>query len=391
MVTVFVSFDGDAIGQKVGRATLTDDVDEVRRVDQAIQKGNEVWKSWALSCGGSVVELGGDEGRLEVPASALSDLEGIRATYSSAVGATVSVGLGRKLSQSAKALMAAKLRGKNRTVMYDESVEKEIAAAQEKTEQQKIGEEYLQKDEGSAGAAVHGHRGRAGAKAPSRDHNEHSEGAEAEKAAEVPSAGPKVAAPDFESKFRALADTQDAQDQKARAKTGADIAGLKAQMADALENLRKQLPMLQQLKSAYPDAYKSILGLVQSTIALGRQLDQQESADPDTMEKSEKCGLNADDCLDDECLEHKEELDPSEPPLPGDTLDKGILPPHATTHRKLALPVGSQHNGEVKVSHADGKSSWKSVRAGQIQGQERDAPFGGQNSHPVSSREPGSK
>ncbi len=87
----------------------------------------------------------------------------------------------------------------------------------------------------------------------------------------------------------------------------------------------------------------------------------------------------------------KTEMEPDEAPPAEDVLDKGALPPHATSHRRLILPSGTIHNGEIKVTHADGKSSWKGVRAGQIQAQEPDAPYGGSNSHAVSSREPGSR
>jgi len=60
-------------------------------------------------------------------------------------------------------------------------------------------------------------------------------------------------------------------------------------------------------------------------------------------------------------------------------------------HHFSALPVGTLLNGKIKVLHADGKSGWKGVRAGMIQGQERGAALFGENSHPVSSREPSSK
>jgi hypothetical protein len=147
---VFVSWDGDSIGQRVGRATLSDDVEEVRKVDQAIQAGNEVWRGWALSHGGSVVEIGGDEGRIQVPADALDELPGVCETYKTAVDATVSVGVGKKLSESAKALLAAKIRGKNRVVLYSKDVEKELAEVKDKPEEKKVAEEYL--DEPANGA-----------------------------------------------------------------------------------------------------------------------------------------------------------------------------------------------------------------------------------------------
>jgi hypothetical protein len=43
---VYVSFDGDSIGAKVGRASLANSEDEIRRISQAIERGNEIIKSW---------------------------------------------------------------------------------------------------------------------------------------------------------------------------------------------------------------------------------------------------------------------------------------------------------------------------------------------------------
>ena len=54
---VYVTWDGDKIGRMVGRARLADDVAEVRRVDRAINAGNELWRSYALKHGGSVIEI----------------------------------------------------------------------------------------------------------------------------------------------------------------------------------------------------------------------------------------------------------------------------------------------------------------------------------------------
>ncbi len=70
---------------------------------------------------------------------------------------------------------------------------------------------------------------------------------------------------------------------------------------------------------------------------------------------------------------------------PKETLDKGGLPmPGAPAHSHLNLPSGSTLNGKVKVTHEDGKQSWKQVAAGQIRSQD---PAG----HPTSSRSPSSK
>ncbi len=117
-VNVFVSADGDGIGRLIGLARLNDDVAEVRRIDQCISSGNKIFESFAMRCGTSVIESGGDEIAFVLPADKLSELPAIAEQYAQAVGATVSVGIGMKLSESSKALMVAKLRGKNRIVLW---------------------------------------------------------------------------------------------------------------------------------------------------------------------------------------------------------------------------------------------------------------------------------
>lgn len=277
---VYVSWDGDAIGQRVGRATISDDVEEVRRVDQAIQAGNEIWRNWALAQGGSIVEIGGDEGRVEVPASALADLPQICETYKTAVDATVSVGLGRKLSESAKALMAAKLRGKNRVVLYDQSVEQTLAEVKEKPEQQKIAEEYLNEFKKADGAG----KGVTHAAAPSRQHVDHEEG-------EVATAGDRkpietetsADVRDHLARAHGAAAAQEKKDRAAAARQSGDLDALRSQVAASLQAMQQQLPVMAQLKSAYPSTYQAVVGLMQSVIKMGQEIQKAD----DALEKAE--------------------------------------------------------------------------------------------------------
>ena len=62
----------------------------------------------------------------------------------------------------------------------------------------------------------------------------------------------------------------------------------------------------------------------------------------------------------------------------------GLPMPGAPAHSHLNLPSGSTMNGKVKVTHSDGKTSWKQVESGQIRSMD---PAG----HPTSSRSPNSK
>lgn len=146
-IWVYIAFDGDHIGRKIGRASLANDPDEVRRISQAIEAGNEIWRSWALGHGADVINIGGDEGRVRVGAEHLGELPDIKRRYAERVGSTVSVGVGSKLGDADKALLAAKLEGGDRIRLYTQEVEELLAKQPEKTEEEKIRDEYLDKGE----------------------------------------------------------------------------------------------------------------------------------------------------------------------------------------------------------------------------------------------------
>src|SRR4051812_25425641 len=99
---VIIAWDGDHIGREVGRASLNDDVDGLRRISQNIERGNKIWESWVVMNGGTVVSAGGDEGRAEILAEKLGELPNIQKQYAGTVESTVSVGVGTKLSEADK-------------------------------------------------------------------------------------------------------------------------------------------------------------------------------------------------------------------------------------------------------------------------------------------------
>lgn len=146
-MNVYVSFDGDGIGQMIGRASLDDDVAQIRKLSHAIERAGAIFASWALACGGSVIEIGGDEGRIIVPADKLTELPALRQQYESACGHTATVGVGMKLSEADKALLVGKTRGKDRICMWDPDMQAEIDTLKPKSEADKISEEYLKSEE----------------------------------------------------------------------------------------------------------------------------------------------------------------------------------------------------------------------------------------------------
>lgn len=270
-LSVFVSCDGDNIGREVGRAVLHDEPETLARISQAIERGQKILTSWAIAAGGSVLEAGGDEVTLQIPVDAIKDLPDVRHNYFTAVDCTLSVGIGKKLSEAAKALLAAKVRGKDRVVFYDKDVEAEIASIKEETEHEKISKQYLAKAvEGSAQSHHAGGVSAPHKAAPVAEASEHSQGEAALAMAQQPPEASMVHP--LLADFHGAALGQDQADRAAAVQQSADFQQLKEQTAAALAGLRTQLPVLAQLKTAYPDTYKSVITLVQSVVGLARGL-----------------------------------------------------------------------------------------------------------------------
>lgn len=146
-----LAYDGDNAGRLVGRAILSDNPQSLSDVSQRINLGHEIVKQWAEKRGGSIISGGGDEGTFQIPMFAIQDIGQLRVDYQNATNLTMSVGVGRTLSEAGKSLIVSKFRGKNQVVFYDTTVEQEILKVQDhlvqgnaSAEEKKQGEAYLQ-------------------------------------------------------------------------------------------------------------------------------------------------------------------------------------------------------------------------------------------------------
>jgi hypothetical protein len=442
---VIIAWDGDHIGREVGRASLADDVDGLRRISQAIDLGNNVWKSWVIMNGGSVISMGGDEGRAEIPADKLAELPKLRNQYAQAVSASVSVGVGTKLSEADRALLVAKLRGGDRIVLYTQDIEPEIEAAEKQktttSEAEKLSDEYLGKADPGQGpespaAAQPTAAGFQGAAAPIDPGNDQQD----EGPAPAPDAGaaqdmgaqPQAAptgdpGPNLEDQFHQAADDQQKKDSGDPEAAASSDDQLKTQVVEILKQLKEQAPILEQIKQSAPDTYKAVMGMAQAVIAMARKLngdpadqtgakevqdrassDAQvqvplppedgdgEKKDKDDTKKSEgkfdcdsfgHCwgtGAASGFCL--LCGKGEKEIE---------ELEKASLNPNAgapAAHHHLNLPVGSKIDpttagtaraGRIKVLHQESqKQGWIQARAGQVLSQD---------GHPISARNPNGK
>jgi hypothetical protein len=149
-----MAYDGDDAGKLVGRAILADDEKALSEASARITHGHQIVEQWVQSHGGGVISGGGDEGTFQVPSEAVADIETLRKDYEFATQLTMTVGVGKSLSEAGKALMVGKFRGKNQVVHYDPSIEQELSAAQEHVaagtntaEEKKITDAYLTKED----------------------------------------------------------------------------------------------------------------------------------------------------------------------------------------------------------------------------------------------------
>lgn len=128
---LFFAFDGDSIGRRHAEAILSDNIDNISNVSSEITHANEMVRDFVESNGGQMISFGGDEGVFSAPPEFVELLDHLRKDYQYMVGATLSIGYGSKPSEAAKALLAAKERGKDQIVQYDESAEQDAQKTQE--------------------------------------------------------------------------------------------------------------------------------------------------------------------------------------------------------------------------------------------------------------------
>jgi hypothetical protein len=154
---MYLSYDGDGCGKKVGRAIMANDEQALHEISAKIDLGHEIVKHWVAKQGGKVISGGGDEGSFTLPKDAIAHIGELRKDYHFATGITISVGCGRSLSEAGRSLLAAKFRGKDQVAFYDESVEKDIRKARSNVkkgkasqEEYKLAEAYLEKAENMA-------------------------------------------------------------------------------------------------------------------------------------------------------------------------------------------------------------------------------------------------
>jgi hypothetical protein len=152
---IVMALDGDGIGRLCGRAVMANDPDKLHNVSARIDAAQDFIQHWAKRHGGVKISGGGDEATLAIKRDDKDKIESLRKDIEHAFGYTVSVGIGKDLSEAFTALMVAKLRGKNRIVTFNYELKKDIKKAKRRVRERraneteiKLAEAYLGKAEG---------------------------------------------------------------------------------------------------------------------------------------------------------------------------------------------------------------------------------------------------
>jgi hypothetical protein len=119
----YIAIDADDVGQSIGGAVISDDADELSAISGKINNGVKIFSKWAEYNGGSVISSGSDEAIFKVPLSSIEELEDLKNKYQKLTGFSISIGIGEKISDAAKALIYAKVNGKNQIVDYSPEIE----------------------------------------------------------------------------------------------------------------------------------------------------------------------------------------------------------------------------------------------------------------------------
>jgi hypothetical protein len=148
----YIAADGDGVGKLVGRAVIANNVEELHKVSNRIDAAQDFILHWCKENDGVKVSGGGDEFTAAIPKEALAKLESLRESIEKSFGYTLSVGVGRSLSESGTALLVAKLRGKDRIVYFNKKIKEDIKKAKRRVREKratpdeyKLSEAYLKK------------------------------------------------------------------------------------------------------------------------------------------------------------------------------------------------------------------------------------------------------
>lgn len=325
-INVYISGKADHQGREMARATSANEPERLRQLSEVLDSGLDIWRGWAKTQSGEMLTSHGDEFRLRIPAEALKELPQIKAQYADAIKATVSLGVGAKLTESDRALQVAQKQGGDKIKLYDPSVEEalqglELSKNDYKSAAFKYGDRVYPTgsihdigelpveiqdsplEEGyvdSSGTFVprplkkadepepNSPAGGGGIVPPQEPSNEPAAPPEGEQG----QAGPPPPQ-DMHQAFGQMATQQgqkdDAEQQQQQGEEQQQASGndLKQQIVGVLKVLKSRAQELEAIQQQDPELYKSLVGMVQSMIAMARDQFASSSPKAEPVQKAE--------------------------------------------------------------------------------------------------------
>lgn len=317
----FLSWDAQRLSDDVERQGLDGDEADLAIVSQKIDQGNRILEAWIVNNGGSVIFMHGDEGYAKVPSDRLDDLPPIREQVSQAWGDNMAVGVGTTLDEASRALKLT-LKRSSDIIFYSPEVDKQLSENEEGKKPDVVdkltavlnkaspvvpsvsgpaspsGPSIPAANGGGGGGFEGPHQNPPAARpdAPARSASEHSQG-EAMGSFLDEHQPPSPSDPNnIEGMFHQVAasaerDNAMAQAQAASAREGGATPPeeIKAKIVKVLSEVKEQAQVLEQIKQAAPDVYKSIMDMVQAMIVMAKELfGGQQSEQPEDGKKVEK-------------------------------------------------------------------------------------------------------
>jgi hypothetical protein len=246
-----------------------DEPDNMAKLAQSIELGNNIWKEWAISSGGKWLGTVGDVSYLEIGADHLGDLPGLVDRYGTDTKGKVSVGLGKKLSEADQSLQACLKTSPGTIRLFDDTVTKDLSEDQE---------EWVAKSEFVLVKAMESNAkfdpaNGGGFQAPQQPLQPDSTPAQPVEP-QAPQFAQQEPPQDLMGQFQALAEQSQGEEQaKDEAAQGSQSAqDLREQIASTLEDFRGQAETLETLQQSDPELYKTLVEVVQNMIAMAREL-----------------------------------------------------------------------------------------------------------------------
>jgi hypothetical protein len=275
---IFVAWTVDHLDGLTAAALMADNIEELRHISQDMRRATENVKAWAMAVGGAPVLELGVIGAVEVPADRMTELPAIAKKFEEICDGTLSLGVGMTISEAHTAMRYAQTRGGDQIALYTPDMEDALQEHESPSEPDALAnlgkaqtgtEEPVGFADGPEG----------GGEAPPPTDPQHGGANPAEDNAPLASPDMSAGAP------------QDPNGGQAQPEQQAD-PDPKAIVIQALQQIKQQAPVLEQMKQTNPEAFEAVKNVVQAMIIMAQGLAQEQEAQEPVQKSEPKVDTN---------------------------------------------------------------------------------------------------